>query len=110
MKRFLKVEVEKEQAYPGVGVKWERGHPVTLVLYDELDKEVERHNMEGWEVDKVRDMLHARGFHKNAARRGARLSTSASTDDSSQTSRSRPGHQSIRLASIRRLVCADEMI
>ena len=55
MKRFLKVEVEKEQAYPGVGVKWERGHPVTLVLYDELDKEVERHNMEGWEVDKVRD-------------------------------------------------------
>ena len=67
MKRFLKVEVEKEQAYPGVGVKWERGHPVTLVLYDELDKEVERHNMEGWEVDKVRDMLHARGFHKKAS-------------------------------------------
>ena len=48
MKRFLKVEVEKERAYPGVGVKWERGHPVTLVLYDELDKEVERRNMEGW--------------------------------------------------------------
>ena len=23
--------------------------------------------MEGWEVDKVRDMLHARGFHKKSA-------------------------------------------
>ena len=67
MKKFLKGEVEKDKAYPGVTVRWEKGHPVTLVLYDERDKEVERHNTEGWEVDKVRDMLHARGFHKRAA-------------------------------------------
>ena len=41
MEKFLKGEVEKEKAYPGVTVRWEKGHPVTLVLYDEQDKEVE---------------------------------------------------------------------
>jgi hypothetical protein len=62
MKSFLKDEVEKG-TYNGVSVKWERGHPVTLVLYDEEDAEIERHNVEGWEVQKVRDTLKLQGFH-----------------------------------------------
>ena len=59
---FLKTEVEAQQQWgAAVSVKWQRGHAVTLVFYDEADAEVERHNIEGWATAKVRDTLNARG-------------------------------------------------
>ena len=36
---------------------------MTLVLYDEEDNEIERHNVEGWDVERVRETLKTRGFH-----------------------------------------------
>jgi hypothetical protein len=51
---FLKTEVEPGQQWGAqVSVKWERGHAVELVFYDEVDAEVERHNIEGWATAKV---------------------------------------------------------
>lgn len=61
MKKFLKEEVEAGN-YNDVTVRWERGHPVTLVMYDEESTEIERHNVEGWSVDKVRETLRRSGF------------------------------------------------
>ena len=46
----------------GVSVKWERGHPVTLVMYDEEENEIERHGIEGWDVARVEETLKSRGF------------------------------------------------
>lgn len=36
---------------------------MTLVLYDEEDSEIERHDVEGWDVQRLRDALKTRGFH-----------------------------------------------
>ena len=58
----MKDEIEKG-SWNGVTVKWERGHPVTLVLYDEEDNVIERHDIEGWSVDRVQEALKTRGFH-----------------------------------------------
>lgn len=44
-------------------MRWERGHPATLIFYDEADAELERHVVEQWEVERIRDTLQARGFH-----------------------------------------------
>ena len=35
---------------------------MTLVLYDEEDNVIERHNIEGWDVERVRETLKTRGF------------------------------------------------
>lgn len=49
-------------------MRWERGHPVTLVIFDRDDKEVERHDVEAWGADAVREALQTRGFHHITAK------------------------------------------
>tara|TARA_B110000977_G_scaffold36279_1_gene48553 strand:+ start:4079 stop:4399 length:321 start_codon:yes stop_codon:yes gene_type:complete len=62
LKKLLKSEIEKG-AFEKTTVRWERGHPVTLLILDRDDKEVERHAIETWTVDDVREALQTRGFH-----------------------------------------------
>ena len=64
---MLKDEVEKG-AFDKTTVRWERGHPVTLVIFDRDDQEVERHDIETWKVDAVREALQKRGFHHTQAK------------------------------------------
>ena len=67
LKRLLKENVEK-RAFERTTVRWERGHPVTLVIFDRDDKEVERHDVEAWGADAVREALQTRGFHHITAK------------------------------------------
>ena len=55
-------------AFEQTTVRWERGHPVTLVIFDREDTEVERHDVEAWGADAVREALQTRGFHHTTAK------------------------------------------
>jgi len=55
-------------AFEHTNVRWERGHPVTLVIFDREDTEVERHDVEAWGADAVREALQTRGFHHTTAK------------------------------------------
>ena len=61
----MKDEVEAGAWGDDVTVKWEHGHPVTLVVYgDDGKTEVMRENVEDWGIRKVRETLSERGFRK----------------------------------------------
>lgn len=62
MKALLKSEVEQGM-FDKTTVRWEKGHPMTLVIFDMNDTKIERHDVESWTVDDVRDALQQRGFH-----------------------------------------------
>ena len=54
-------------AFESTTVRWERGHPATLVVFDETGGEVERHDVEKWDIATIRETLQAKGFHHKTA-------------------------------------------
>ena len=72
-------------AFEQTTVRWERGHPVTLVIFDREDTEVERHDVEAWGADAVREALQTRGFHHTTAKLPTRISISSTARPCSST-------------------------
>ena len=67
LKRLLKEKVEKG-AFERTTVRWERGHPVTMVTFDREDEEVVRRDVEARGTERTREAPHTRGFHYTATK------------------------------------------
>lgn len=67
LKRLLKEKVEKG-AFERTTVRWERGHPVTMVTFDREDEEVVRRDVEARGTERTREAPHTREFHYTATK------------------------------------------